>query len=300
MPSPWQQLSEHVWLIPGGVNSVVLAHRGRALLVDTGADRDAGNRLVRGLRERDWSLEAIVTTHSHADHIGGHAAVLRRHDVPVFAPALEDAFVRHPELESISLFHGATPPAELTGRWLQAEPSRVDHDLPEGPLELIGLSLEVLAVDGHAPRQRALRVGDVVIAGDAVFGASALARHPLLFAHDVAAQRRSAERIGTEVARLAVPGHGAPDTPARLARATVAAIDRARDAVRAALAAHPTGAETGDLLREVCDALGARIDDLPRWHLNHTTLCAYLVAARAAGEADVRVDAGSLRWFPRS
>jgi glyoxylase-like metal-dependent hydrolase (beta-lactamase superfamily II) len=299
MATVWQQLSDHAWLVPGAVNSAVLEHEGRAVLIDTGADRDAGKRLVRGLRERSWRLEAIVTTHAHADHVGGHAAVLRQLDVPVYAPAIEAELMRAPSLEPIYLFHGAAPLPELTSRWLQAEPSRVDVVAEAGPLELIGLPLELIEVDGHAIRQLAVRVDDVLIAGDAVFGDAIAARYPLLFAHDVALQRRSAERIGGDAARLALPGHGDPAPPRHLADVTIKAIDAAHAALRNALAARPDGAETGAVVRAVAAELGAQMDDLPRWHLNHTTVCAYLAAARAAGEADVRIDDGVLRWFAR-
>jgi len=299
MAHAWQQLSSHAWLVPGAVNSAVLEHEGRAVLIDTGADRDAGKRLVRGLRERSWRLEAIVTTHAHADHVGGHAAVLRQLDVPVYAPAIEAELMRAPVLEPIYLFHGAAPLPELTSRWLQAEPSRVDVVAEAGPLELIGLPLELIEVDGHAIRQLAMHVDDVLIAGDAVFGEAIATRYPLLFAHDVALQRRSAERVGADAARLAVPGHGDPAPPRHLADVTIAAIDAARGALRNALASRPDGVETAAVVRAVAAELGARMDDLPRWHLNHTTVCAYLAAARAAGEADVRIDDGVLRWFAR-
>ena len=318
MSAPWQQVSEHCWLVPGGVNSVVLEHGGRAAIVDSGRDADAGKRLARGLRERGWELEAILTTHAHADHFGGHAALLRAHDVPVFAPPVEAELMRASVLQPIYLFHGAAPLPELTGRWLQAEPCRVDGLLRPGALELIGLPLELLGVDGHAHRQLALRVDDVLVAADAVFAGSVVARHPLLFAHDVQAQRQAAERIGSEPARLALPGHGRPDAPAALAEATIGAIDRAHRALLEALgesslhggaelglrpaaprASAELGATTGEVLRALSRALGARIDDLPRWHLNHTTVSAYLASARAAGEAEVRISRGELRWYPR-
>ena len=300
MPAPWRQLSEHCWLVPGGVNAVVLEHGSRAVIVDSGPDRDSGKRLLRGIRERGWHLETILTTHAHADHFGGHAEILRRVDVSVLAPPVEAELMRAPVLEPIYLFHGASPLEELTGRFLQAEPSRVDRVVEAGPIELVGLQLELLALDGHAHRQLALRVDDVLVAADAVFASTVVRRHPLLFAHDVRAQRESAERVGEDRARLAVPGHGEPDTPNELARATVDAIDAARQAVGEVLGRRAArGLTTAEVLRDVSATLSAPSDDIPRWHLNHTTVSAYLAAMRVAGECDVRVKDGELRWWAR-
>ncbi len=301
MPAAWRHVSEHCWLVPGGVNAVVLEHRGRAVLIDSGPDRDSGKRLLRGIRERSWKLEAILTSHAHADHFGGHAALLRQLDVPVLAPPVEAELMRAPLLEPSYLFHGAAPLAELTSRWFQAEASRVDQVIAAGPLTLIDLPLELLAVDGHAHRQLALRVDDVLVAADAVFAATVAARHPLLFAHDVRAQADAAALVGDDGARLAIPGHGEPDTPAALAQATLAAIDRGHAAIRAALEAHEgAGATTTQVLRHVAQALGASTDDLARWHLLHTTVSAYLSAARARGTCQPRIVDGALRWFARS
>ena len=298
MPAAWRHVSEHCWLVPGGVNAVVLEHRGRAVLIDSGPDRDSGKRLLRGIRERSWKLEAILTSHAHADHFGGHAALLRQLDVPVLAPPVEAELMRAPLLEPSYLFHGAAPLAELTSRWFQAEASRVDQVIAAGPLTLIDLPLELLAVDGHAHRQLALRVDDVLVAADAVFAATVTARHPLLFAHDVRAQADAATRVGDDDARLAIPGHGAPDTPAALAQATLRAIDRGHAAVRTALEAHAdTGATTTQVLQQVAQALAVGTDDVARWHLLHTTVSAYLSAARAAGACQPRIVGGALRWF---
>ena len=66
----------YIWMIRRGSNAAV---------VDPGDAAPVLDRLARdGL-----DLTAIVTTHHHADHVGGNVALLARHDVPVFAPARE-------------------------------------------------------------------------------------------------------------------------------------------------------------------------------------------------------------------
>lgn len=64
-------------------NYLWLVHDGRfAVAVDPG-DADA---ISRALDANGLELTAILTTHHHADHVGGVAGLVRQWDVPVFAP----------------------------------------------------------------------------------------------------------------------------------------------------------------------------------------------------------------------
>lgn len=67
-------------------NYIWCVHRGRAaVVVDPG---DAAPVLDYLGRER-LELAAILTTHHHADHVGGNAALLEKYNVPVYGPAQE-------------------------------------------------------------------------------------------------------------------------------------------------------------------------------------------------------------------
>ncbi len=82
---------------------------GRALLVDTGLDRDAARRILKHVASLNVELAAVIVTHAHADHFGGAGEVKKRTGAPVLAPAFEAAVVENPVLEPVYLFAGAQP-----------------------------------------------------------------------------------------------------------------------------------------------------------------------------------------------
>lgn len=289
------QLSERVYYLPGGVNcALVVGTEGRAVVVDSGQDKDYGRALRRACEALGVTPAAIVNTHAHADHFGGNAYLLRRYPLAqVYAPPFEASVIRAPYLEPVYLFHGARPPEELTSKWLQAEASPVHHEIGPGPLELCGVRFEALDTSGHAHRQLALRLDDVLLAADAFFGDSVLAKYALPFGQDIGNQRAAFEAVRASGARVALPGHGDPSEDVeRSLDANLAAVDRAADAVAAAC----TGVGTEDVLEGACGALGIEVRDLARYHLDLCTVSAYLSYLRGAGRVEARLQGARLTW----
>lgn len=288
-------IGERVFDLPGAVHCALVVQGDRAILVDTGQDKDYGRDLRRACEQLGVRPVAIINTHAHADHFGGNAYLLRQFpELKVFAPELESSLMCAPVLEPIYLFHGARPLPELTSKWLQAEPSAVHATLEPGTLELEGVTFEVLDTSGHSHRQRALRIDDVLLAADAVFGKDVLAKYPLPFGQDIAGQLRSFEVVARADVRVALPGHGElTSDPAGLAALNVAAVERATAAVQAAC----TGGGLEDVLAGTCEALGIAMNDLARYHLNQCTVAAYLSYLRAEERVVLRLEHGRLRWF---
>jgi len=122
----------YIWLLREGPYAAV---------VDPG---DAAPVLAYLDRE-ELILSAIVTTHHHADHVGGNAALLARFPVPVFGPARES----------------------IPGR---------THALAEGDEITVpgpGLTLRVLDIPGHTAGHIGYVGGDahagVAFVGDTLF-----------------------------------------------------------------------------------------------------------------------------------
>ncbi len=157
-------LWKDAWYLPGAVNVGVVADgAGQALLVDSGGDKDYGRAIRKAVEGAGLRPVAILNTHSHADHYGGNDYLARNLDLPVWAPAFEEAVLRYPYLEPMYLFGGAAPLAALHNKWLEAKPSPVDHvyEVEEGPLVVGPFEVMRHVTSGHAVRQVAIGVGPV-------------------------------------------------------------------------------------------------------------------------------------------
>lgn len=131
----------------------------RAIVVDPGEEAD---RLLQAIRDESLSVEAILLTHTHFDHVGAVAALARETGAPVWCPELEVEI-----LANINdyVFGGFGP----------FEAYEADHTVAGGEtLEVAGLTLEVLFVPGHSPGHVAYYSAEhgVLLGGDVLFAGS--------------------------------------------------------------------------------------------------------------------------------
>ena len=91
-------LGDRVWVLPGGVNiGVVRGPGGEIAFIDTGLNETSAKKALKAVREElDGEVSAVLTTHSHADHFGGNATVVKRTGAKVHAPVFDEAFLRYP------------------------------------------------------------------------------------------------------------------------------------------------------------------------------------------------------------
>jgi hydroxyacylglutathione hydrolase len=132
----------------------------RALIVDPG---DEAERILQPVKELGLTVEAILITHCHFDHIGAVAPVARETGAPVYCPQIEV-----PVLADIMSF---VPWPEF-GPY---ESYDADETVSGGEtLELAGLQLEVFFTPGHSPGHVTYSVqgGDALFSGDVLFQGS--------------------------------------------------------------------------------------------------------------------------------
>lgn len=131
-----------------------------ALVVDPGDDIE---RVEAVLERHALSIDKIVFTHAHIDHIGQAARLKKSTGAATYLHALE-----RPVLASL--------PQQAA--WLNTpppEPVEIDHELREGEdLDFCGRKIEVLFTPGHSPGSVSLLLRDEkkILAGDVLFAGS--------------------------------------------------------------------------------------------------------------------------------
>ena len=146
---------------PFAENSFLISQDGsdRALFVDPG---DEALSLLDAIEEAGVTLDGILLTHTHIDHVGAVAPIAKATGAEVWVPEIEK-----PVLADINSFN----PFPDVGPF---EPWDAEHTVAGGEtLELAGFEIDVIFTPGHSPGhvtysiadERALFSGDVLFQG---------------------------------------------------------------------------------------------------------------------------------------
>jgi hydroxyacylglutathione hydrolase len=129
----------------------------RAVIVDPG---DEAPRLLQAVQDAGVTLDAILLTHTHFDHVGAVAPVARATGAPVYCPQIEV-----PVLQDVMAF----VPWPGFGPFESWDP---EETVQGGEtLELAGLTLDVVSTPGHSPGHvtYAVRGEQALFSGDVLF-----------------------------------------------------------------------------------------------------------------------------------
>lgn len=132
----------------------------RALIVDPGEEAP---KLLAAIEQLGVTLDGILLTHTHFDHVGAVAPIAKATGAEVWVPELEkqvladiDSYVPWPEFGPFESWDA-------------------EHTVSGGErLELAGLEIDVLFTPGHSPGHVTYSIPDerVVFSGDVLFQSS--------------------------------------------------------------------------------------------------------------------------------
>jgi glyoxylase-like metal-dependent hydrolase (beta-lactamase superfamily II) len=132
----------------------------RALIVDPG---DEAPKLLGAIEALGVTLDGILLTHTHFDHVGAVAPVARATGAEVWVPEIEKFVLA--DINSYQPFPGIGP----------FEDWDAEHTVTGGEtLELAGFEIDVLFTPGHSPGHVTYAIPDeqVLFSGDVLFQGS--------------------------------------------------------------------------------------------------------------------------------
>jgi glyoxylase-like metal-dependent hydrolase (beta-lactamase superfamily II) len=133
----------------------------KAAVVDPGGDLD---RIEQTVKQLGVELEKIIVTHAHLDHVGGVAALAKKHNLPIEGPHKEDQFWIDMLPQQAQMMNFPATSTFVPDRWLQ-----------QGDEVTVGNQvLECYHCPGHTPGHIVFfhRPSKLAIVGDVLFQGS--------------------------------------------------------------------------------------------------------------------------------
>jgi len=133
---------------------------GRAAMIDPGGDLD---RIARAVERERLTVERVLLTHGHIDHVGAAGSVAQHYGIPIEGPHRADAYWLDALRDQATMFGLPTAAPCVPDRWLD-----------DGDTVAFGNErLAVLHCPGHTPGHvvfhhaaaRLAFVGDMLFAG---------------------------------------------------------------------------------------------------------------------------------------
>lgn len=142
---------------PVQANCYLVMENHHALIIDPA---DILPNLDEILNQNDCTLDAIVLTHAHFDHISGVDKIVNKFGCDVYLNPNEFDFLLDPDLNSSSAFY-----MDVTCN-ANAKP------LIEGKNEIAGFEVEAIYCPGHSIGSTVLKIEDCLFTGDVLFHGS--------------------------------------------------------------------------------------------------------------------------------
>lgn len=130
----------------------------KALVIDPGGD---GELIMKKAEDLDLSIEYIILTHGHADHIGGVGELKTLSHAPVGIHKADEAMLKNGDVNLSSQM--------AMGR-VELAPDLILEDGDE--LKFGSLLAKIIHTPGHTPGGISIKIEDSIFTGDTLFAGS--------------------------------------------------------------------------------------------------------------------------------
>ena len=308
------ELADGVYVIPGNTNVGVITSQKddytEVYLVDSGCTEIDGEYVLDILKaffEQEnikFKLTGILSTHCHADHVGGHNFIKEETSCQIYASKHERSCMETPMIQCITLW-GGYPPHEL--RTLYFKPGETDVDIIIGKNDVIPLSgkrkISFMELNGHSHQEIVVIVSDdkdkkVLFTGDSIFPRGEIIQHWIpLIANPVEFMDSLDKLCEIQNVEWCIPGHGdfLSKNIQEAAEMNKIAIMSTRMAILDALKNHKK-MTCEQIVKYVADKNNIDMT-LPQWALIGSTVRSYLSIMHDAREIKMKVEKNYLYFF---
>jgi len=179
-------------------NTYVVSENKKALIIDPGTG--AANHIATYLKENDLSIEAVLLTHIHFDHVDGLGEFK---NYPVY---VSDA-------DASGLFDDKLTLYRMLGNPIPYADAKLDvHEVSDGERFCTGtFEVELMLTPGHTPGSACFMINETLFSGDTLFqGSVGRVDFP---GGSAELMKESMRKLGElKEDKIVYPGHGEPTT----------------------------------------------------------------------------------------
>lgn len=220
-----KKLFDSIYYIPGSSNVGMIVDDKEIYLVESGMDRKDAERIHNEIKcffeqkNSDFTLKAILNTHSHTDHAGGNAYFKEQFkDCQIWCSKIEAGVLQNPYVNG-TVFCGGLLYPELRIPYFCAEASEATDYLNSDTVIKTDSNIEIsfMSLPGHTFDMHGIIVKNsdgktAMFAGDALFGHQHILKYWIPYLYDVRKYKDTLDKLAKTEYNIYVPTHGEPSS----------------------------------------------------------------------------------------